>query len=104
MACDASYGAAPRNAGGQGLPEHLSDLADVDASIDAVKEDLREQQAIVQRIDCSTLRGALLKLLSHGLRVLSRLEHTREVLIERLAEFLARNVSSAPHARRRRDC
>jgi hypothetical protein len=86
------------------LPEHLSDLADVDASIDAVKEDLREQQAIVQRIDCSTLRGALLKLLSHGLRVLSRLEHTREVLIERLAEFLARNVSSAPHARRRRDC
>lgn len=84
------------------MRKYLDYLADVDASIDAVMKNLREQQAIVPRIDCVILRAALLRLLSHGLRVLSRLEHTRDALIERLAEFLPRNAASALAARRRR--
>jgi len=62
------------------MPEVASELADVDRRLDDAICHLREQQALMVNVDCPTVHGSFLMLLSNGLRLFRWLEDQRKSL------------------------
>jgi hypothetical protein len=70
------------------MEAHLSHLADVQNRLDEAVRHLQRQRNLFPDIDRTQTRGALLMLLSNGLRVFCWLEDQRNGLIEQIGEYL----------------